>query len=152
TVIREVKSVDNLHIWDLQWFVHLCLAAIFKDPFHGGKNILVLAETYNNNGTPNHTNYHHHVQKTMDLAKDKHPWFGLKQEYTLFDTNGTLWLAQGWFPWSSGPALWWCWNWEGLCAQFDQGALPCLLVHWHKISGIAAKVMPSQCIRISVII
>ncbi|CAE6522270.1 unnamed protein product [Rhizoctonia solani] len=103
--------------------VHLNLAAIFC----GGKNILVLAETYNNNGTPNHTNYHHHVQKIMDLAKDKHPRFGLKQEYTLFDADGT--------PYGTGKVF--------VCDLIQ--------VHYHaclyagiKISGIDAKVMPLQ--------
>jgi glutamine synthetase len=76
----------------------------YKDPFRGGDNILVLATTYNSDGTPNRTNYRHNAAKSMELAKDAVPWFGLEQEYTLLDLDDKpLGWPKGGFPAPQGP-------------------------------------------------
>jgi glutamine synthetase len=77
---------------------------MFRDPFRGGKNILVLCECYDNDGTPNRANYRAACKKSMDAAKEHEPWFGLEQEYTLFDADGQVfgWPKMG-FPGPQGP-------------------------------------------------
>lgn len=51
------------------------------------KNISVLTECWNHDGTPNKFNYRHECAKLMAAHADQVPWFGLEQEYTLLDSS-----------------------------------------------------------------
>jgi glutamine synthetase len=114
-VSKKVTDIGQLRTWDFDGSstnqapghdsdVLLRPVAIFPDPFRGGDNILVLAECYNNDGTPNKTNYRHHAKKVMEQAKGFEPWFGLEQEYTLFDVDGKPYAwPKGGFPGPQGP-------------------------------------------------
>ena len=61
--------------------------AIFKDPFRGGDNILVMTDAYTPAGVPLPTNTRAPAADIFDkyekAGNDKDPWFGLEQEYTL---------------------------------------------------------------------
>lgn len=59
--------------------------ALFADPFRRGNNKIVLCETFNNDGTPHATNYRHACKKIMEAHAEAKPWFGIEQEYMLFD-------------------------------------------------------------------
>ncbi|KAI9020950.1 hypothetical protein CLU79DRAFT_754485 [Phycomyces nitens] len=59
--------------------------ALFSDPFRGGNNKFVICDTYNPDGTPHATNYRSSCEKIMTEHADKKPWFGIEQEYMLFD-------------------------------------------------------------------
>jgi glutamine synthetase len=56
-----------------------------------GNNIwcskLVLCETYNHDGMPTESNTRHLAIKIFDSCKEQKPWFGLEQEYFIFDKN-----------------------------------------------------------------
>lgn len=73
--------------------------AVYPDPFTGSPNILVLTECWDADGTPNKFNYRHECAKTMEFHKEKLPWFGLEQEYTLLgDDDRPYGWPKGGFP------------------------------------------------------
>jgi len=156
TIAHKVTELAQLPNWDFDGSstnqapghdsdVSLCPVAIYKDPFRGGDNILVLATTYNSDGTPNRTNYRHHALKSMELAKDAECWFGLEQEYTLFDSDDKPYgWPKGGFPAPQGP--YYCGTGAGRVVARDliEAHYRACLYSGIRISGINAEVMPSQ--------
>jgi glutamine synthetase len=61
--------------------------AIFKDPFRGGDNILVMCDTYDREGQAIPTNTRYPASLIFDQTIESEPWFGLEQEYTLFNLD-----------------------------------------------------------------
>jgi glutamine synthetase len=59
--------------------------AVFKCPFRGGDNRMVLCDTYLPNGQPHITNHRAGAVEIFDKKPDEEPWFGLEQEYFLVD-------------------------------------------------------------------
>lgn len=81
--------------------------AIFKDPFRGGNNILVICDSYTPSGEPIPTNKRHRAAQIFSDQKviDEVPWYGIEQEYTLLQTNvqWPLGWPVGGYPGPQGP-------------------------------------------------
>lgn len=125
--------------------IYLRPCAIYKDPFRGGKNILVLAECWNNDGTPNKTNFRHECAKVMEAHKDQDIWFGIEQEYTLLDQYDYIYgWPRGGFPAPQGP--YYCGVGTGRvnCRDIVEAHYRACLYAGIEISGVNAEVMPSQ--------
>jgi len=128
--------------------------AVFPDPFRpGGRNVLVLCDCYlpdpnkpNGLGGPIPTNTRFKCAEIMDKVAATEPWFGIEQEYNLFEPDGytPLGFPKVGFPPGQGP--YYC----GIGAENAFGR--CVAeAHYRScvyagitISGINAEVMPGQ--------
>lgn len=65
--------------------------AYYPDPFRGGKNIIVMTETFvwaNDKFTnlkPANSNFRHFSKAIFEAGAHQEPWFGIEQEYSLLE-------------------------------------------------------------------
>uniref|UniRef100_A0A8R1I5K6 glutamine synthetase n=1 Tax=Caenorhabditis japonica TaxID=281687 RepID=A0A8R1I5K6_CAEJA len=92
------KSVDDLPIWNydgsstgqadgIDSDLYLRPVAIFRDPFLGGHNILVMCDACNHEMKPTATNHRARCLEIMNEVGHTHPWFGMEQEYLIVDRD-----------------------------------------------------------------
>jgi len=104
-----------------------------------------VAECWNNDGTPNKTNHRYQCNKFMEQAKEHVPWFGIEQEYSLFDMDDKPYgWPKGGFPGPQGP--YYCGVGAGKVYARDliEAHYRACLYAGVETSGINAEVMPSQ--------
>lgn len=126
--------------------VYLYPVAMYRDPFRLGNNKLVLCETYDHNKKATESNHRSSCNEAMERCKDQKPWFGIEQEYILFDKEALR--PFGWpkdeDPKPQGP--YYC----GIGANKVNGRnivedhYRACLYSGVKIAGTNAEVMPSQ--------
>jgi glutamine synthetase len=151
------KCVSELPIWNYDGSstgqapghdseVLLKPVRLFPDPFRGLPHLLVLCETMLPDGSPHPGDTRHDAEAAFNKALDEKPWFGLEQEYTLFqlDKVTPLGWPKGGFPGPQGP--YYCS--AGADVAFGR---PVVEAHYKaclyagiKMSGINAEVLPGQ--------
>lgn len=156
TLSKAPSSIDDLPEWNFDGSsteqapgsnsdVYLRPAAMYADPFRGGKNVIVLAECWNNDGTPNRTNYRHECAKLMKAYESEKLWFGIEQEYTLLDKYGGIYAwPRGGFPAPQGPYYCGVGTGKVNCRDIVEAHYRACLYAGITISGVNAEVMPSQ--------
>ena len=156
TLSKAPKSVDDLPEWNFDGSstgqapgedsdVYIRPVAMFPDPFRGAPNILVLTECYNADGSPNKFNHRHECAKIMEANKHQKPWFGLEQEYTVFNDSGYPYgWPKGGFPGPQGPYYCGVGTGKVYCRDIVEAHYKCCLYAGINISGINAEVLPSQ--------
>jgi glutamine synthetase len=96
-------------------------------------------------GTPNEFNHRAKCAKLMELHKGHEPWFGLEQEYTLFDE---LDRPYGWpvggFPAPQGPYYCGVGTGKVYCRDIVEAHYKACIYAGVNISGINAEVLPAQ--------
>jgi glutamine synthetase len=125
TLNSKVTSVEELPEWNFDGSstnqatterseVILKPVAFYPDPFRGGDNILVMCACYRLMGDnlderiPANTNVRHHVEEIFEKTSGDQPWFGMEQEYTLFNkinafSQSPLGWPAGGYPNTEGP-------------------------------------------------
>ncbi|MCO4763787.1 MAG: glutamine synthetase beta-grasp domain-containing protein [Myxococcales bacterium] len=114
------------------------------DPIRGGADILVLCEVYNTDGTPHESNMRAKCAAVAEKYASHDMWFGIEQEYTLFDGIKPLGWPDNGFPAPQGG--YYCG--VGADEVYGRGIveihLEACLDAGLNISGINAEVMPAQ--------
>ncbi len=114
------------------------------DPIKSEPNILVMCEVLNPDRSPHPSNTRNILEKIAEKYKEHDPWFGVEQEYTLYQKDWPLGWPQDGFPHPQGK--YYCGvgydevYGRELVEAHMKAALQCGLM----ISGINAEVMPAQ--------
>jgi len=157
--LKEVKNPDELPIWNYDGSstnqapgrdseVYLKPVSVYRDPFRRGRHVLVLCESVLPDGkeTPIPTNSRRQAAIAMERARAHEPWFGIEQEFTLFqpDGNTPLGWPRGGYPGPQGPYY---------CSAGAENAFGRRVIEAHyraclyaglKVAGCNAEVMAGQ--------
>jgi len=123
--------------------------AKYPDPFRGGNHVLVLCDTYvPDDGTPLPTNTRAPAVARFESggAKEQVPWYGLEQEYTLFNLDGVTPLGWpvGGFPKPQGPYYCGAGADRAFGRAVSEAHYRACLYAGLEVSGTNAEVMPGQ--------
>jgi len=160
TLESVVESVKDLPVWNFDGSstgqapgndseVFLQPVAFYPDPFRRGNNVLVICECLHpltQKPIPSNTRAKARVVFDNDAVKAEKTWFGIEQEYTLFEADGVTPL--GWpqfgYPGPQGP--YYCGNGarRAYGRQIVEAHYRCCLYCGLNISGINAEVMAGQ--------
>jgi len=117
---------------------------ICPDPIRGGANKLVLCEVLHTDGTPHETNTRAACLEVAEKYASHEMWYGIEQEYTLFDGIKPLgWPSNG-FPAPQGGYYCGVGADEVYGREIVETHLDACLDAGLAISGINAEVMPAQ--------
>lgn len=104
---REVCKLDDIPLWGFdgsstkqaQGKSSDCLlqpVSYVKDPIRGEPHILVMCEVLNADATPHQSNTRARLREVATRYAHEDPWFGIEQEYTLFNSIKPLgWPSDG---------------------------------------------------------
>jgi len=160
TLKSEVKSIEDIPPWNYDGSstnqapgndseVWLEPVRFWPDPFRRGNNILVLCACLHpltKEPIPTNTRAPAMVVFENEAVKKEKPWYGIEQEYTLFEADGVTPL--GWpqfgYPGPQGP--YYCGNGarRAYGRQIVEAHYRCCLYCGINISGINAEVMAGQ--------
>ncbi len=124
---------------------HLKPMAFFPDPIRGMPHILVVAEVFMADGvTPHPTNTRAQLRTVVDQTAGEEPWFGIEQEYTLFDGMKPLGWPDNGFPAPQGPYYCGVGADEVFGRDIVEAHMEACAAAGLGITGINAEVMPGQ--------
>jgi len=163
TLSKKPYDVDCLPVWNFDGSsteqspgensdVYLVPRRIFRDPFRGGSNVMVLAECFTYEMEPAIGNNRAACAAIMEQYASMDPWFGIEQEYTLMkstkvgesSTEPFGFNADGSEPAPQGPYYCGAGTGNSIGREVaDEHYAKCLFAGV-KVAGINAEVMPGQ--------
>ncbi len=154
-IYDEVKSISDYPEWTFDGsstgqadgeFSDCILRPVFatNDPLRGGNARLVLCEVFNADGTPHATNSRAPLRAVAERHKALEPWFGIEQEYTMFQNGRPLGWPENGYPAPQGPFYCGVGADEVFGREAVEAHLDACLSANLTLSGINAEVMPGQ--------
>jgi len=157
TLDKAPASVADLPVWNFDGSstgqapgddseVLLRPVSIFADPFRGGENILVLCECLTPQMAAIPTNTRESAKALFEQKPDEIPWFGIEQEYTLFEKDGRTPLGwpSGGYPGPQGPYYCGAGTDSAFGRSIMEAHYEACLFAGIMIGGTNAEVMPGQ--------
>ncbi len=122
------------------------LKPVYKvpDPIRGGDDLLVMCEVMNADRTVHDSNTRAHLREISEKYESEKAWFGIEQEYTLFDGRNPLGWPEGGYPAPQGPFYCGVGADEVYGRDIVEEHLQLCMDAGLEISGINAEVMPGQ--------
>ncbi len=114
------------------------------DPIRGGDDILVMCEVMNPDGSIHSSNTRAHLREISEKFSGQEAWFGIEQEYTLFEGRNPLGWPEGGYPAPQGPFYCGVGADEVFGRDVVEEHLQLCMDAGLEISGINAEVMPGQ--------
>ncbi len=114
------------------------------DSIRGGNNVIVLCEVFNADGTVHATNTRAQLRELAEKYKKQEPWFGIEQEYTLFQGIKPLGWPDNGFPAPQGGYYCGVGADEVFGRPIVEAHMDACIQAGLEISGINAEVMPAQ--------
>jgi len=152
---KKFTKIEELPIWGFDGSSTMQATGNFSDcmlkpvkfipdPIRVGDNIIVLCEVFNADGTVHETNTRAKLRELAEKYKDHEPWFGIEQEYTLFQGIKPLGWPNNGFPAPQGGYYCGVGSDEVFGRPIVEEHLDACLEAGLEISGINAEVMPAQ--------
>ena len=150
-----INSVDDLPLWGFDGSStnqaegndsDCMLKPVCKvpDPIRGGDDILVMCEVMNADGSIHLSNTRSHLRNVAEKFSNEEAWFGIEQEYTLFEGRNPLGWPEGGYPAPQGPFYCGVGADEVFGREIVEEHLQLCMDAGLEVSGINAEVMPGQ--------
>ncbi len=117
---------------------------LIPDPIRGGDNVIVLCEVFNADGSVHETNTRAKLRELAEKYKEHESWFGVEQEYTLFQGIKPLGWPDNGFPAPQGGYYCGVGADEVFGRPIVEAHMDACIQAGLEISGINAEVMPAQ--------
>ena len=114
------------------------------DPIRGEDDILVMCEVMNPDGSVHASNTRAHLKHVSEKFANEESWFGIEQEYTLFEGRNPLGWPEGGYPAPQGPFYCGVGADEVFGREIVEDHMQLCLDAGLELSGINAEVMPGQ--------
>jgi len=150
-----VNSIDDLPLWGFDGSStnqaagddsDCMLKPVYKvpDPIRGGDDILVMCEVMNADGSVHKSNTRANLRGVAEKFASEESWFGIEQEYTLFEGRNPLGWPEGGYPAPQGPFYCGVGADEVFGREIVEEHMQLCLDAGLEVSGINAEVMPGQ--------
>jgi glutamine synthetase len=114
------------------------------DPIRGGDDILVVCEVFDSQGNAHSTNTRALLRPVAERHVSQEAWYGIEQEYTMFQTSRPLGWPEGGYPAPQGPFYCGVGADEVFGRPIAEDHMEACLEAGLGFAGINAEVMPGQ--------